>query len=225
MEKAGAGEGGNLPIHRTWTEREGGTVDVRRWVPCSTSCTSVTLEQRAGGPHLTAAMEGEAGPVAVSSAPPGPPRSGLSSTGAVPRLEQTRVGEVMTRDVCCVSDTLRAEELEAMLVRNQVSALPVVDGEGRLLGLVSRSDRPMHAAGSRGMETPGASAPGKGGPELVVHSPVVLDEQTTLPRAAAAVASSSVRRAVVVSADGRVVGILTALDIARWVAGLAFSSS
>jgi CBS domain-containing protein len=48
--------------------------------------------------------------------------------------------------------------------------------------------------------------------------PVVVREGTTLPQAAAVMASARVHRVLVVSSEGTVVGILTTLDVVRWVA-------
>ncbi|HSP81009.1 MAG TPA: CBS domain-containing protein, partial [Myxococcaceae bacterium] len=96
--------------------------------------------------------------------------------------------------------------------------LPVLDEEGQLVGVVSRTDL-LHPPSEEGEAPPlhperaGASAG-----ELMSRAPVVIEEGAPMGRAAALMASSGVHRLIVVASDGRVVGILTALDIARWVA-------
>ena len=49
-------------------------------------------------------------------------------------------------------------------------------------------------------------------------SPVVVREGMTVPLAAAVMAAARVHRVLVVSAEGTVVGILTTLDVVRWLA-------
>jgi CBS domain-containing protein len=43
-------------------------------------------------------------------------------------------------------------------------------------------------------------------------------EGTTVPQAAAVMAAARVHRVLVVSAAGKVVGVLSAMDVVRWVA-------
>lgn len=49
-------------------------------------------------------------------------------------------------------------------------------------------------------------------------SPVVVREGTTVPQAAAVMAAARIHRVLVVSAEGKVVGVLSAMDVVRWVA-------
>jgi CBS domain-containing protein len=100
----------------------------------------------------------------------------------------------------------------------QVSGLPVLDEEGKLVGVVSRTDllQPPNEEGEAPPlhpERAGATAA-----ELMNRTPVVIEEGASMTRAAALMASSRVHRLLVMGRDGRVVGILTSLDIARWVA-------
>lgn len=50
------------------------------------------------------------------------------------------VREVMTRDVITVFDTATVDRVRALLVTQRLKRLPVVDGSGRLVGLISRAD-------------------------------------------------------------------------------------
>src|SRR5205823_12470340 len=51
-----------------------------------------------------------------------------------------RVGDVMTRDVITASPATPFKHLVAAMVEHHVSALPVVDAEGRVVGVVSEAD-------------------------------------------------------------------------------------
>jgi IMP dehydrogenase len=52
----------------------------------------------------------------------------------------TKVSEVMTSDIITVPDTVTAEEAVQIMFDHRIDRLPVVDCEGRLVGLITMSD-------------------------------------------------------------------------------------
>lgn len=50
------------------------------------------------------------------------------------------VGEVMTKAVVSVADTAPVDRIRALLVTQRLKRVPVVDAQGRLIGLISRAD-------------------------------------------------------------------------------------
>jgi CBS domain-containing protein len=52
----------------------------------------------------------------------------------------TRVEQVMSSPPVTVPETLRLEEVATQLLQRRLRRVPVVDGQGRLVGIVSRSD-------------------------------------------------------------------------------------
>jgi CBS domain-containing protein len=56
----------------------------------------------------------------------------------------TRVGEVMTREVACCGPDTTIDEARGAMKNRRVRHLPVLDSEGRLLGLVSIGDLNAH---------------------------------------------------------------------------------
>jgi len=62
---------------------------------------------------------------------------------------RTLVAEVMTEEVvCCTPETL-VEEARGSMKNRRIRHLPVVDGEGQLLGLISIGDLNAHHAGEQ----------------------------------------------------------------------------
>ena len=51
-----------------------------------------------------------------------------------------RVRDVMTRDVVTVGEQASFKEIAATMAEHRVSALPVLDTEGRVAGIVSEAD-------------------------------------------------------------------------------------
>lgn len=57
--------------------------------------------------------------------------------------------EIMTREVCTVREETDLKELSALFVEHNYKTLPVVDADGRLVGVVSQTDlieqdKPLH---------------------------------------------------------------------------------
>ncbi|WP_437603171.1 CBS domain-containing protein [Sorangium sp. So ce590] len=145
---------------------------------------------------------------------------------------------IMTRDVLCVRPEVTVDEITALLVRHGISGMPVVDADGKPVGMVSRADL-LRTAQERGdtEESERATlhlddvAPLDIEIEQGFHvyepvkvtardvmTPVVvqLHESASIRQAASLMAYEGVHRLPVVSDDGRVVGILSSLDVLRW---------
>jgi CBS domain-containing protein len=62
----------------------------------------------------------------------------------------TRVQDLMTREVFTVGPDTAFKDVVEALLRHDVSGLPVVDDEGRLLGIVTEADLVPTAAAAGG---------------------------------------------------------------------------
>ena len=128
-----------------------------------------------------------------------------------------RVADIMkTELVTALPDTLICE-LIATLADSHISAVPVVDEHGRMLGVVSSTDVLLAEAEAR--EDPARS--------LMMESTVVRDIMTpmvrtivpeaTLKDAALRMLYSDVHR-LFVTASGRLVGVVSAMDLVGAIA-------
>ncbi|WP_434047729.1 MULTISPECIES: CBS domain-containing protein [Sorangium] len=149
---------------------------------------------------------------------------------------ETPLAGIMTRDVLCVRPEVTVDEITALLVRHGISGMPVVDAEGKPVGMVSRADV-LRAAQERGDTEESERLTLR--PEDVapldieqgfhvyepvrttardVMTPVVvqLHESASIRQAASLMAYEGVHRLPVTSDDGKVVGILSSLDVLRW---------
>ena len=52
----------------------------------------------------------------------------------------TKVGDVITRDVCCCSADDDVREVEKIMADNQVRRVPIVDADGCCVGIVAQAD-------------------------------------------------------------------------------------
>jgi CBS domain-containing protein len=138
---------------------------------------------------------------------------------------QQRVQDVMTTDVVCVRQTTPYKELVKLLATRRVSAVPVVDDRGRVLGVVSEADlllkreqpaQPLVqllSAPRRRRER--AKAQATVAAQLMSRPAITIDPQATLAAAARRLHASGVKRLPVVDAGGRLVGIVSRPDLLK----------
>jgi CBS domain-containing protein len=143
---------------------------------------------------------------------------------------------ILTRDVLCVRPETSVEEIRALMLDRGISGLPVVDADGKPVGVVSRGDV-LRADRDRGdaeeLERvalrpeeredlgvgPGFHAyePSRlTAAEIMTPLVLALHENANVGQAAALMAFEGVHRLPVLSDDGDVVGIVSSLDVLRW---------
>ncbi|MEO3811557.1 CBS domain-containing protein [Sphaerisporangium sp. B11E5] len=147
---------------------------------------------------------------------------------------QKRVRDVMTREVVCVDAGTPFKDVAKVLVEHRVSAVPVLDGEGHVVGVVSEADllrkeevkerssrddhRPALRAGPRERVT-GQSArlPEKAragtAAELMTSPAIVIRSSGSVVSAARAMRRFEVKRLPVVDEEGRPEGIVSRHDL------------
>jgi CBS domain-containing protein len=119
--------------------------------------------------------------------------------------DRTPLSAVMSGDLVCVSPDLPVESLVSLLLDRGFSGVPVVDSAGKPIGVVSKSDL---VAGERsGLVR-----------DIMMPIAFTLPENASLSHAAALMAYENIHRVPVIAADGTVVGIVSAIDVVRWVA-------
>jgi CBS domain-containing protein len=139
---------------------------------------------------------------------------------------------VMTRDVITVGPNATVAEVAALLGKHDISAVPVCDGDGTLLGIVSEGDlmRPFGAANEMrrawwlGILAEGTDlAPEfldyvrmdrRSAKDLMTAKVVTATEQTSLAEIADLMSKHRIKR-VPVLANGKVVGIVSRADVVR----------
>ncbi|GAB89162.1 CBS domain-containing protein [Gordonia rhizosphera] len=135
------------------------------------------------------------------------------------------VADVMTADVLCLSLGTSFRSVVEALAERGVSGAPVVDTDGRVVGVVSEADlitaqaqippdgwhRFLARVGHSTQETPhGAEL------DTVMHSPAItIPPDATVREAATQLARHDIKRLPVVDDDGRPIGIVSRKDVLR----------
>ncbi|MEU7772317.1 CBS domain-containing protein [Micromonospora taraxaci] len=137
-----------------------------------------------------------------------------------------QVGDVMTREVETVTVETPYREIVDVLLRRGVSAVPVIDGFRRVLGVVSEADllhrvecagEPVHRRVFESRRRRGARAKGAAllAGDLMTAPAVSTYAETPLSGAARLMDHEQVKRLPVLDDLGRLVGIVSRGDLLR----------
>lgn len=204
----------------------------RRWVRCGRQEASVPLEQCARCPHLVEITSDAHGrPVTVRCPDPLAQVAAEDVASGNIMLPRLPISELMTRNVLCVRPDLSLDALIELFVETGLKAVPVVDRDGALLGIVSEADallevhaRPRVSDASAkegtasGRARLGACERTPTAEGLMSALPITLPEHTPISQAAAVMVFEHASRVAVVSAKGEIVGMLSSTDILFWLA-------
>ncbi|WP_432069821.1 CBS domain-containing protein [Streptomyces sp. AA1529] len=146
------------------------------------------------------------------------PHTGGAAQPSSPRT----VADVMTHTVVAVGSTAGFKQIVRTLREWQVGAVPVLEGDGRVIGVVSEGDllpAPDDAEGAR--RVPGPDAAVRGGPgrqrgsaaDLMTSPAVTVRSGTRVSEAARTLAARKLKSLPVIDGDGRLIGIVSRADV------------
>jgi CBS domain-containing protein len=111
--------------------------------------------------------------------------------------------ELMRRDVFTVRDDTGVGDLIDLMVRERIHGCPVIDGNGKLVGVVTQQDVFFSGLSGRNRMTVR---------ELMTSPAVSADEETEILSLCRMMHRLGIHRVPIVK-DGKVTGIISSLDI------------
>jgi CBS domain-containing protein len=204
-------------LHSDWREEE------TSFVPCPVTGGSRSLEQcrtceRNSG--LVHDSEGHAFVVCRAS--------GIEPVPEViprfdPSWQRLTVGEVMATEPLCIHADVKLPEVVALLVEHGISGAPVVDDDGKPIGMVSKTDLVMEdyeeaedkELGSWTGLPPHSKKLAR---NIMTQGAVTISDRAPLAEAVVRMADHGVHRLAVVDTAGALVGVLSTLDVLRTIA-------
>ena len=114
--------------------------------------------------------------------------------------------DIMTRNIYTISPEASVQEVAQLLSRERISGAPVVDKDGKLLGIVTQADIIWNVGRD------GQRAADIMNPEIIA-----VDEKTPVGEIAILMSKRHIKR-VPVMCDGKMVGIISRADIVQAVA-------
>ena len=129
----------------------------------------------------------------------------------VDRLLTLKVKDAMTHRVVCVSQDQMLSEAARLFVKKGISGAPVLDREGRCVGVLGAIDYVRHEDVQRGAWPVGTETDRV---QQRMSTPVqYVQAEQTLLRAARLMCERHVHRLPVLDAERRPVGLITSMDV------------
>ncbi|MDX6312619.1 MAG: hypothetical protein QOF44_2083 [Streptomyces sp.] len=142
-------------------------------------------------------------------------------------MKHQKIGNVMTSDVVRAVYATPFKQIAALLARNHISGLPVVDEDEKVIGVLSETDLMLRQAEqedaghlrrfrlTRAARRAAARAHARTAGQLMSTPPVTVRADDSITRAARAMAEHHVERLPVLDEENRLVGIVTRQDLLR----------
>ena len=142
----------------------------------------------------------------------------------------------MTRQVILARPDMRVNNLVEIFLQNKISCTPVADDDNNLVGIVTKTDilgHIMHidldltlkvalkdilGAHHDGTEIEIASVADLRVDEIMTSNPITAEETTPVKELAAMMIDNAIHR-IVIQREGKIVGIVSTLDLLYHVAG------
>jgi len=146
--------------------------------------------------------------------------------------------DIMQARVIPVVSTMSLRDVATLFAQEGISGAPVLDELGHLVGVISQTDLVAYELAEEQELTPEPSfyrrpfnhalAAHRGFSveelrpdavqDVMTSILITVEEDTPIPEVAARMVQSGVHRLIVVDADQQLQGIITSLDVLRWVA-------
>lgn len=125
------------------------------------------------------------------------------------------VSQIMSREVVCAREDLALDALLELLVTRHIGCVPIVDDRGRPIGMVTKLDLveqllPPH------LRPP--APPPRIASDVMMPLAITLDERATLAHVIAMMSVEDVHHVPIVSDAGALIGVISAMDVVRWLA-------
>ena len=148
------------------------------------------------------------------------------------------VADVMTSNPICVTPDTPLQEAVELLAENRIGGLPVLDGDGKLVGMLSESDLMQRESGvsprpfvmfldlaiylknPRAYDKELHKVFGQTVGDVMSDRPLSISTDVSLPDAAKKLAAKNVNSLLVTEGDAKLMGIVTRGDVVRAMAEL-----
>ena len=146
-----------------------------------------------------------------------------------------RAKDIMSGEPVCIDRDMTLTQIARLLQENEISGAPVIDGNGCLIGVISRTDLVRRWLSGDGDRDPAVLAHIFAGrddadfewasddepvaEDLMTDSPVSATDQAPLSEIARKMVDARVHRVIVVDELRIPTGIVTSLDLVKAIAG------
>jgi len=125
-------------------------------------------------------------------------------------MKTTTARDIMSSKLIVAKESMNVEEALKLLVNNRITGLPVVNGQGQMIGILSEYDIIARVGNHKSIDPDSF----KGDLPYTKHVEAV-DEDTTLEIILERFINLKVRRLPVLDKGGRLVGIISRRDVMK----------
>lgn len=141
--------------------------------------------------------------------------------------EGVRARDIMTTKVVSIAPSTPVSEVGELLVRYRISAVPVVNASGEIIGVVSESDiihqelhrEPELRARLEGMIMPadakGSDSSGDTAAAIMTSPAITVREEAVLRELITTIADRKIKRVFIVDGGNHIKGVVSRIDIVR----------
>lgn len=142
--------------------------------------------------------------------------------------DSIKAGDIMTRDVHTAFEETPLGEVAEMMARHEISGVPVIDAEKRVLGVISEKDFSLNMGDRSNRSLMGiiADCVGSGGcaamtirgssaRDIMTSPAITIREDATLGEMTSLLTTKNINRLPVVDGTGSLAGIVSRADIVR----------
>ncbi|WP_422486924.1 CBS domain-containing protein [Gudongella sp. DL1XJH-153] len=145
------------------------------------------------------------------------------------------IKDIMTKDVITVTLNDNVEKCASLLIKHNLSGLPVLDESGKLVGIVTEGDLIRRASRIKGpavLEVLGGmiyldspkkfmdelkSSMGQKAKDIMTKKVITIDPNQTIEEGATLLVEKNVKRLPVINKEGELVGIVSRRDIMSYL--------
>ena len=140
-----------------------------------------------------------------------------------------KVSQIMAKDVKSLLPDMSAKEALEIIFSMQMSGLPVIDQQGKLLGMFTEKDilknilptyiesvgRFTYADDPKGIKSKVSALVNIKVKDIMRKEVITVDEDTSLSEVARIMLTQKIRRVPVLNKEGKVVGIVARQDVVK----------
>jgi CBS domain-containing protein len=200
-----------LPVFTRIVHSTPGTVEKAHHVMCPRQAHALDADVCWQCPEVSGAVQDRTtGEVVLVCEP-----EGVEPAAAPPAdARATPVHAAMTREVHCVTADVGMDAIADLFADHAIGSAPVVDERGRPVGIVTKTDLLRSLQTRTAGPTPRVA-------DVMTPIAFSIADNASVAQAAALMAFEQVHHVPVVSGDGAVVGVMSSLDVARFVGSAA----
>jgi len=125
------------------------------------------------------------------------------------------ITQIMSREIACARPELGIDGLADLMVQQRIGCVPIVNERGAPIGMVTKQDLVEWLVA---LDRTNVDVVPQTARELMMPLALTLREHATVAHATAMMALEDIHHVVIIDGDGRVIGVVSSLDIVRWLA-------